>query len=157
MQHEAEFAVAQRDDLRAQTGIGVFAFGLGTAEALFAGLITLLLLTVTWTAVEVSNAGKAERLVAVGGLAGLPPFGVWPGLVLIVLATAHRSVWLLLALSLALGLIAWATIARLPPRRWTRAPVPALAWVPLAATVLLGLAMPDAVTAWLRTLTMVPG
>ena len=141
----------------AQTGIGVFAFGLGTAEALFAGLITLLLLTVTWTAVEVSNAGKAERLVAVGGLAGLPPFGVWPGLVLIVLATAHRSVWLLLALSLALGLIAWATIARLPPRRWTRAPVPALAWVPLAATVLLGLAMPDAVTAWLRTLTMVPG
>ena len=141
----------------AQTGIGVFAFGLGTAEALFAGLITLLLVTVTWTAVEISTAGKAERLVAVAGMAGLPPFGVWPGLVLVVLATAHRSVWLLLALSLALGLIAWATVARLPAGRWTRSAVPALAWVPLAATVLLGLAIPDIATAWLRNLTVVPG
>ena len=73
------------------------------------------------------------------------------------LATAHRSVWLLLVLSLALGLIAWATVARLPPGRWTRSAVPALAWVPLAATVLLGLAMPDIATAWLRNLTVVPG
>ena len=177
----------------AQTGIGVFAFGLGTAEALFAGLVTLLLLTVTWTAVEISTIGKVERLVAVGGMAGLPPFGVWPGLVLIVLATAHRSVWLLLALSLALGLIAWVTVARLPSGRfsgefsgghpgqspagspggnpggppgrspgrlhgrWTRPLAPAWAWVPLAVTVLVGLAMPEAVTAWLRSLTVVAG
>jgi hypothetical protein len=141
----------------AQTGIGVFAFGLGTAEALFAGLVTLLLLTVIWIAIEISGAGKAARLVAVAGLAGLPPFGVWPGLVLIVLATAHRSVWLLLALSLALGLIGWASIARLSPGRWTRSAAPDLAWVPLWATVLLGLAMPEAVTVWLRNLTVVPG
>jgi len=140
-----------------QTGIGVFAFGLGTAEAMFAGLIHLLLLAVTWTAAEVSDIGRPERLAAIAGLAGLPPFGVWPGLVLIILATAHRSVWLLLALSLALGLIAWATVVRLPSRRWTRPAVPTLAWVPLAVTVLLGLAMPDVVAAWLRGLAVVPG
>jgi hydrogenase-4 component F len=138
-----------------QVGLATLAFGLGGEETSFAACVQLLLLALTRLAADLAPGGTA-RSVAMAGLAGLPPFGVFPGMAPILLATLDRAIWLLPLLCVGIGGLAWAAIRHLPPRQQAR-PALTLAWVPLAAAMLLGYAMPAALAAWLRLATAVAG
>ncbi len=164
-----------------QSGLAAFAFGLGGAAAVFAGVLHLTLHTLTKAAVF-QCVGRASQLkggqtfadiaglfaghralgltlaVAIVGIAGLPPFGLFSSEVLIVLETVRRLP--VLAVPVALGLIVgtWALASRLidvclgAPTP-DRGPAPSLlalvpAWLHLALVVILGLAMPASVVAW---------
>jgi hydrogenase-4 component F len=108
-------------------------------------------LALTQSALLLSREGGLDRLVAMAGLAGVPPFGLFPGLALILAAAAARSPWLLLPLGAGVAGIAGAVLTHLPARRPAPAAALPLAWLPLALLLLLGFAMPDPVLAWLRT------
>ena len=164
-----------------QSGIAAFAFGLGGAAAVFAGMLHLTLHTLAKAAVfqcvgRATQLKGGQRFDDIGGLlhghralgltlaagivavAGLPPFGLFASEFLIVMATIERLP--LLAVPLGLGVVigGWALAARLislclGPATPDRGTVPSLvalvpAWVHLALVLLLGLAMPAAVSAW---------
>jgi len=131
----------------AQGGAAVFAFGLGTNAGNLAGLLQLSFLALTQCALLLAREDGLDRLAALAGLAGLPPFGLFPSLALILTATAARLPWLLLPLGAGLAAIAWAVLLQLPPeRRLLLSP----AWVPLALLLIAGFAMPDPLLAWFR-------
>jgi hydrogenase-4 component F len=134
-----------------QGGLVVLACGLGGPSAALAGTLQLALLALTQSALLLSREGGLDRLVAMAGLAGVPPFGLFPGLALILAAAAARSPWLLLPLGAGVAGIAGAVLTHLPARRPAPAAALPLAWLPLALLLLLGFAMPDPVLAWLRT------
>jgi hydrogenase-4 component F len=200
----AAFSLWRRGDVRClfvfasigQSGIAAFAFGLGGAGAVFAGLLHMTLATLTRSAV-LPCAGRAaeltggEEFTAIGGLlaghralgltlavgfaglAGLSPVGVFSSEFLIAAATIQRQP--LLALPLGLGLVvgAWALAAALISQlsvvssqgsessqvsgqvqssERSSAGALALAWLHLALVLLLGLAMPAGIAAWLRAI-----
>ncbi len=166
-----------------QSGVAAYAFGLGGAPAIFAGLLHMTLHTLGKAAIF-QCIGHAEQLKGdqkfadIGGLllthlplgltlaaailaiAGLPPFGLFASEFLVVAQTIAQAP--LLALPLGLGLLVggWALLARLQSlclgvATPDASPAPgALAlwpiWLQLALVAGLGLAMPDAITAWLR-------
>ncbi len=143
----------------AQGGAAVFAFGLGTEAGNLAGLLQLSLLTLTQCALLLARQGGLDRLAAYAGLAGLPPFGLFPSLALILLATTARLPWLLLPLGAGLAAVAWSVLLRLPAAQ--RPPAgkspagmsPAWAspaWLPLALLLIAGFALPDSLLAWFR-------
>ena len=143
----------QQFDGFGQSGVAVFAFGLGTTEASLAGLLHLTLLALTLSAVMLSRQGGLDRVASLAGLAGLPPFGLFPSLALILAATAVCSSWLLLPLVAGLALLGWPVLASLPPLRpapghWQRR----LAWIPLLLLLVAGFAMPGPVNAWMHTI-----
>jgi hydrogenase-4 component F len=138
----------------AQAAAAVVAFGLGGAEAIFAGLVQLILLATSIAAVAVSEGTGPSRLASVAGLAGLPPLGVFPGLVLIVLAVAHQQPWLLVPLGMALMVIGWTTITALPSGRRNGREGISAAWVPLALAVLIGWLLPAGAADWLRDIAV---
>ena len=158
-----------------QGGIVAVAIGLGTSAAVFAGVLHLTLATLVLTAL-LSPAANRRRpagptglglTIAAGliALAGLPPFGLFSSMFLIVMAAAHGAPLLLVPLGAGLGLGAWAMLARLPtpgpsgaaaspPDRatpWSRAMI-VLPWLHLALTALLGLAMPIPLVRWFATI-----
>ena len=141
----------QRDRLfvLGQTGAGVFAFGLGSPEGAFAGCVQLMLLTLAQAAAGLARDGGPQRPLAIAGLGGLPPFGVFAGLGLILVAIGGESSWLLAMFLLGAAGIGWAAIAALsmPSRARSRATV---AWVPLCLAVILGMAMPQPVASWFQ-------
>lgn len=117
-----------------QTGVAVFAFGIGGPVATFAGLlhITLatLLRTVAFTCAGLASrgteafptmrgllAGRRSLALAWGAgivaLSGLPPFGVFASEFLIVIQTIQRAPWLAAPLGLGLAIGGWAMLARL--------------------------------------------
>ncbi len=152
-----------------QAGLVAVAIGLGTSAAVFAGVLHLTLATLVLTAL-LSRARTAEAGVTVAAglvaLAGLPPFGLFSGIVLIAAAAAHAAPLLLAPLGAALGLSAWAMLARLPalraPGAATSPTAPRAAgwahvriivpWLHLALTALLGLAMPIPLVRWFATI-----
>lgn len=183
---------AQRDVKRlfalstiAQSGVAAFAFGLGGAAATFAGLLHLALLTLSRAAVF-QSIGWAVQLKGgqgvddIGGLlrrhralgltlaagivamAGLPPFGLFATLFLIVSETVGRLPWLAVPLALGLVVAGGAMAVRLlalclGPATPDRGPAPGLpelvpAWVQLALVLVLGLAMPGAVADWIAAI-----
>jgi hydrogenase-4 component F len=131
----------------AQGGVAVFAFGLDTGGGSLAGLLQLSLLAVTQCALLLAPRGGLDRLAALAGLAGLPPFGLFPSLALILAATAARLPWLLLPLGAGLAAVAWAVLLQLPADRHLRL---SPAWVPLALLLIAGFAMPDPLLTWFR-------
>ena len=131
----------------AQGGAAVFAFGLGTDAGNFAGLLQLSLLALTQCALLLAPEPGLDRVAALAGLAGLPPFGLFPSLALILIATAQSLAWLLLPFGAGLAAIAWAVLLHLPPERHLRA---SPAWVPLALLLLAGFAMPETLLDWFR-------
>jgi hypothetical protein len=131
----------------AQGGAAVFAFGLGTAGGNLAGLLQLSFLALTQCALLLARQDGLDRLVAIAGLAGVPPFGLFPSLALILAATAAEKPWLLLPLGAGLAAVAWAVLLQLPAQRRLLA---SPAWVPLALLVIAGFAMPDPLLAWFR-------
>jgi hydrogenase-4 component F len=132
----------------AQGGAAVFAFGLGTDGADLAGLLQLSLLALSWCALLLGREGGLDRLAALAGLAGVPPFGLFPSLALILAATAAHAPWLLLPLGAGFFPVAWAVLRRLPAAE--RRLLPSPAWIPLALLLIAGFAMPDPWLAWLR-------
>jgi hydrogenase-4 component F len=98
-------------------------------------------------------------------IAGLPPFGLFTSEFLVVMQTVHLAP--LVAAPLLLGLVggAWVLIARLQglglgagePNRHTAFPVIGLAgaWVHLVIVLVLGLAMPAGIVAWMQGIAAV--
>jgi hydrogenase-4 component F len=98
---------------------------------------------------------------AIVALAGLPPFGLFTSEFLIVTETVRRMPWLAVPLGIGLVTGAWALATRLielclgppTPDRGPK-PVPAAllpAWLHLGVVLVLGLAMPQQVAAWLAS------
>ncbi len=141
-----------------QSGIVVFALGLGSLAGIFACLLQMTFQTLI-TAAALLCVGRAAQIkagqsfsdlaglpttqatlglavaAAIVALAGLPPFGLFPSEYLILMETMRHVPWLLIPLGLGLAAIAWSMLARLPglclgPRAPDRVPSPA----PLAAT-----------------------
>jgi hydrogenase-4 component F len=131
----------------AQGGAAVFAFGLGTDGGNLAGLLQLSFLALTQCALLLAQRDGLDRLAAIAGLTGVPPFGLFPSLALILAATAEYEPWLLLPLGAGLAAVAWAVLLQLPAERRL---LPSLAWVPLALLLIAGFAMPDPLLAWFR-------
>lgn len=131
----------------AQGGVAVFSFGLGTAAGAFAGLLQITLLALTQCALRLAQPNGWDRLAALAGLAGAPPFGLFASLALILEATAATAPLLLLPLGIGLAAIAWAVLPHLPAeRRLCLSP----AWLPLALLLLCGFAMPEPWLTWFR-------
>jgi hypothetical protein len=135
-----------------QAGIALFAFGLGTPAAHVAALTNLILLGLTESGLLLAGEGSFAELAATAGLAGVPPFGTFPSLVLVIAETAARLPWMLLPFATALGLFVWSILTRLPAlapaRSLSRA---SCAWAPLVLALLVGFAMPQPVFAWLQS------
>jgi hypothetical protein len=131
----------------AQGGAAVFAFGLGTGAGNLAGLLQLSFLALTQCTLLLARRDGLDRLAALAGLGGLPPFGLFSSLALILAATAARTPWLLLPLGAGLAATAWAMLLQLPAERRL---LPSPAWLPLALLLIAGFAMPDPVLAWFR-------
>ena len=150
-----------------QFGVVAFAFGLGDGAAVFAGvlhltLLTLLLAALLPLAVLPAPPHRRTALTLAAGLvalAGLPPFGLFTSLFLIVLDAARQAPLLAVPFTLGVAGIAWAIAARAvalcrhpEPPNLSAAPTPMAllpAWLLYALVLLLGLAMPGAVVEWL--------
>lgn len=140
-------------------GIAAVALGLGGPAATFAGLLHLTAHSLAHTALRRSLPPMpfAALLVA---LAGLPPFALF-GSEALILTEAIRTVpWLALLFGLGLLALASALAVRLrgPPGPAAASNRAAIAWVwlPVAALLGLGVAMPAGVTAWLRAVAAAP-
>ncbi len=104
-------------------------------------------------------------VAAVVAVAGLPPFGLFTSEFLVLMQTAHRTP--VLAALVLFGLVcgSWVLIARLQslslgssaPNRHAAFPLAGLAgaWVHLAVVLVLGLAMPATVAAWMQQIAAV--
>lgn len=123
----------------------------GQPEARFAAMILLILLILSRAAARVTTAPVAT--LAVAGLAGLPPFGVFPGLVLVVLTLSAHDPWLLLPLGAALIPIVLAGVPSQLPNFRLAARTPSIAWLPLLLTVAAGFFAPTSLVHWWRVLT----
>jgi hydrogenase-4 component F len=148
----------------AQTGVAIFAFGLGGKAAHFAGLMHLTLLALAASAAVHGSAwlsqngaagartpGPLTRAAGLLALAGLPPFGLFASLFLIFAEAVRQAP--LLAVPLGVGVavsgvgLAWRIAARAKPgglRGMALAPI----WLHFTLVLLAGLAMPGAVVAW---------
>jgi hydrogenase-4 component F len=130
-----------------QVGVVAFAFGLGTEAATAAGVLHLTMLTLVRAAV-VLRPGFVVGLLA---LAGLPPFGLFGSLFLIVTETTRRAPWLAVPLVLGLAGCAWALVGRAAPH-WRQPAAPGVAarvaWLLVGLSAIVGLAMPGPAGAW---------
>jgi hypothetical protein len=133
-----------------QGSAALVVFGLGGSEAVFAGLVQVVLLALTSAAAEVGGRTGPERIAVAAGLGGLPPLGVFPGLALIAIVIAHRAAWLLLPLGAGLLMMGWATVIRLSQARWIGPVRFAPVWVPLGLVLLIGWFLPQPAADWLR-------
>ncbi len=165
-----------------QIGVVASAFGLGSGAATFAGLLHLTMLTLTRAAL-IQLGGRAEQLRGRAGLdgllaghrglaltlaaglvalAGLPPFGLFTSLFLVVMETVRDAPILAVPLVVGLAACAWALGGRIvalcrhaPSPDVGPAPPPGAllpAWLHLAVVAALGLAMPQPVVDWLATI-----
>ena len=123
-------------------------------EGRFAAAILLILLILTRAACRAVN-GPAG-MVALAGLAGLPPLGVFPGVLLVVLVISSHASWALLPVVASLVPM---LLAGLPTRLRLLPLRPALlsvGWLPLALALLFGFFAPSDLVRWLSALTAGP-
>ena len=141
-----------------QNGVVAFAFGLGGATATLAGLVHLTAHSLAKAAAFQDAGGRGGRMLRQTGLAavaGLPPFGLFGSLLLIVQQTMRHAPALAVLLAAGLGIGAWAVMARAPVTDepgTTGWPASAGGWLCLAGALLLGLAMPPALAGWLQAI-----
>jgi hypothetical protein len=144
----------------AQTSIIAVALGLDLPDARFAAVVLLILLILTRTAARIAHGAVAAAAAA--SLGGIPPLGVFPGLVLVLLALSSHAPWLLLPIGIGLaGVVAssigqqgWWRDAALPsPSTWTSSALRSVGLVPLALALLFGFFAPDGMVDWLRAAT----
>jgi hypothetical protein len=137
--------------LLSQATIAVLAICTAQPGGRFAALVLLILLILSRAAARITD-GPAGAL-AVAGLGGIPPLGVFPGLVLVALTMSGHNPWLLLPLGVGLIPVVLAGL----PRRQIDFSMPtaiaSVAWLPLALTVAAGYFAPDSLVQWWRILT----
>jgi hypothetical protein len=134
--------------------IALLAICTGQADGRFAALILLILLILSRAAARITRGPAAAPAIA--GLGGVPPIGMFPGLVLVVLTLSAHDPWLLLPLGIALAPMVLAGIPRRFPDFSPRPEIPSIAWLPLALAVLVGYLAPDTVGHWLHLLVAGP-
>jgi hypothetical protein len=138
----------------AQGGVALCAFGCGGPDLRLAGLLHLTLLTLSGCGMLLSRGPGFDHLAFLSCLGGLPPFGVFPGLGLILMGVAAVAPWLLLPLSAGLIGLGWSAIRHLPSLNGR--PPPSIAWVPLGLVLVLDIAMPAQVAGWFHALAASP-
>ena len=136
-----------------QGGVAAFAFGLG-GPAILAGLLHLIVQALAGTAAWQCLGGERRGLIAgMLALAGLPPFGLIASEFMILGQTLRQAPPLAFPLGALLLSLAWALLRQLPALSAGSREAPVAITLPaamqLALTVVLGLAMPGAVFAWL--------
>ncbi len=124
----------------AQTSIAAAAICLGTPDGRFAAVVLLTLSILSRTATRL--AGQPGAALSFAALAGVPPLGVFPGLVLAALALAGHNAWLLLPAGAAFVPILLAV------RPVTPGLSPSLAWIPLGLALAAGYLAPDGLVRW---------
>ena len=134
-----------------QASIATLAICLGQPEGRFAALVLLILLILSRPAARIRDDPAAT--LAIASLGGVPPLGVFPGLVLVVLAISGHEPWLLLPLGAALIPIVLAGIPKHLPDFSPRKAIPSIAWLPLVLAVLAGYFAPEGLVHWWRILT----
>jgi hypothetical protein len=140
--------------LLAQASIAALAIATMQQDGRFAAVVLLVLLSLTRTAARAT--GEPAGPVAVAGLAGIPPLGVFPGLVLVLLAVSSQAPWLLLPLGIGLIPVLRAGLPRrLPALSW-RTALLSVGWLPLALAALFGFLAPADLVRWLSALTTGP-
>jgi hypothetical protein len=137
-----------------QASIALLAICIGQADGRFGALILLILLILSRAAARIAEGPVAA--LAMAGLGGVPPVGVFPGLALVVLALSAHYPWLLLPLGAALVPMMLASVPRRLPDLLFRLEIPSIAWLPLALAILVGYFTPDTVVHWLRLLVASP-
>jgi hypothetical protein len=137
--------------LLSQAGIAALAICMGQADGRFAALVLLILLILTRSAARITHGPIAT--LALAGLAGVPPLGVFPGVVLVVLAMSGQDAWLLLPLGLAAIPIFLAGVPRHFPNLWSVPALRSIFWVPLVLAVLVGYFAPDGLSHWWHIIT----
>ncbi|MBV9247989.1 MAG: hypothetical protein JO227_01915 [Acetobacteraceae bacterium] len=128
-----------------QVGVGICALGAGASAT---AAIHFVLLLLTWSVVRLGGANGGISTQGFTGLAGIPPFGMFPSLAAILAHVASEAAWPLLLL-LLLGVLAmgWGVLRCHYPRQpegrsaW-------IAWIPMLALLVLGYAMPAPIYAW---------
>jgi hypothetical protein len=137
-----------------QASVTTLAIATMQPEGRYAAAVLLILLVLTRAACRAAT-GPAGVL-ALAGLAGLPPLGVFPGVVLAVLVISSHAPWVLLPL--LVGLVPM-LLAGLPPRlrfRPLRTTLLSIGWLPLALALLFGFFAPADFVRWLSALTAGP-
>jgi hypothetical protein len=134
-----------------QCGVAFLAICVGQADGRFAALVLLVLLILTRCAA--SGAGGFAPMLAVAGLGGLPPLGVFPAVVLVIMVISSIEPWLLLPLGLALVPLILASLPRRPVAFSFKVITPSLGWLPLALALLVGYCAPDGLVRWWHVLT----
>ncbi len=135
----------------AQASIAALSISIGHAEGRFAALVLLVLLILSRSATRFN--GRPAVSLAIAGLGGIPPLGVFPGLVLVVLTISAQDPWLLLGVGAALVPIVLASTPRPWPELSPRPMLPSLVWLPLLLAVFAGYFAPDGLVHWWRILT----
>ena len=136
----------------AQASIAALTISIGQAEGRFVALTVLILLILSRAAARAAVGPVA--VLAVAGLGGLPPLGMFPGLVLAVLTISADQPWLLLPLGAALVPIVSASIPRRLPDFVFTGRSPSIAWLPMLLAVAVGFFAPDGLVRWWRVLTL---
>jgi hypothetical protein len=136
---------------QSQASIAALSVCLGQADGRFAALAMLVLVILTRAAARVADGPAAS--LAIAGLGGIPPLGVFPGLVLVVLAMTGHDAWLLLLLGAACVPILLASLPGRPLTFRFKAAVPSVGWLPLALALFSGYFAPDGLVRWWHVLT----
>ena len=133
-----------------QCSIAALSISVGQPDGRFAALMLLILLILSRSAARVS--GGLVGILALAGLAGIPPLGVFPGLVLVVLAITSYSAWLLLPLGAAAVPIILASLPHRLPEFSLKSSLPSVFWLPLVIAMLTGYFAPNGLVLWWHTL-----
>jgi hydrogenase-4 component F len=140
-------------------GIAAVAFGLGGPAATFAGLLHLTAHSLAHAALRRSLPAMPLAILLVA-LAGLPPFALFGSEALILTEAARSLPWLALLFGLGLLALAGALAVRLRERPGPAAEPSGAAfawtWLPVAALLGLGAAMPAGVAAWFWAVAAAP-
>ena len=120
-----------------------------------AGLVHLTAHSLAKAAAFQTGSGRAARWIAIAAVAGLPPFGLFGSLVLILQQTIRHGLWLAMLLGAGIAVGAWAMMMRLPAPDGAVIPgwsASCGAWACLAGALLLGLAMPGPLVDWFQAM-----
>jgi hypothetical protein len=138
----------------AQAAVALLTVSLNDADGRYAAMMLLVLLTLTRAASRFGSDPAA--IIARVGLTGMSPIGVFPGLVLVILALSGHGPWLLLPLGIALTLIILNSFPARLPRFIAREQILSPAWLPLALAVVVGFLTPASVAHWLHVVSANP-
>jgi hypothetical protein len=135
----------------AQASLAILAICLGQPDSRFAAFTLVMLMILTRAATRC--VGEPASVLALAGLGGIPPLGVFPGLVLVVLTLSAHCPWLLLPIGIGLIPVMTASLPLRFPTFAPRASVPSVAWLPLLLSLLAGYCAPEQLVHWWRILT----